>query len=298
MSDKVIVFVADEKYLPHYKALAVNCRNEGQYGGEFLWIVPDNHEPWTDDLVNRGFHVLYTEDRGFLAKFSIFNTALREWDQAMYLDADVIIQLPLQPLFDQLANWPMETPSRRRILAMREDVPVFMGWQIWDKDWQAHTELYERMSERFPFVNASLNSDKMWNTSVMIYEPASIPKDTVDQLRLLQEEFFVCNDPAKGGTDEQIIDLLLHHHFAQVAEKGWCHWGLDNHNARVPSISRGWRGDEVPVILHFTRYYAPWLIKEPDADAYASHRLGRPYRDIYADNLAAFNEIFPLHEEI
>lgn len=292
MPTQVIVFVADEKYLPHYQSLAVNCRNEGQYEGDICVIVPAGMP--TGDLVARGFTVLPTEEKGFLAKFEVFNPFFRRWDQSLFMDADVIVQLPLQSLFDQLTNWPRETPNRRRILAMREDVPVFMGWQIWDKDWQAHTEIYEAMAERFPFVNASLNSDKMWNTGVMLYEPASIPEDTVGKLKALQDEFFVCNDPAKGGTDEPIIDLLLHHHFAQVAEKGWCHWGLDEHNARVHSLSRGWRGDEVPVILHFTRFYAPWLEKAPGTDAYMSHRLGRPYRDIYKDNFAAFNDTFPI----
>lgn len=292
MPYKVIVFVADENYLPHYKALAVNCRNEGQYTGDFCFIVPD--ELMTGDLIERGFYVLPTDEKGFMAKFEVFNPFFRKWDQVLYLDADVIVQRPLQPLFDQLTNWPRESANRRRILAMREDVPVFMGWQIWDKEWQSHTEIYEEMGQRFPFVNASVNSDKMWNTAILLYEPASIPEDTVEKLKALQEEYFICNDPAKGGTDEPIIDLLLHHHFAQIGEKGWCHWGLDNHNARVPSISRGWRGDEVPVILHFTRFYAMWLEKKPEADAYASHRLGRPYREIYKENLAAFEETFPL----
>ncbi len=297
MSSKVIVFVADEAYLPHYKAVAVNCMNEGQYDGDFLWIVPNTHEPWILDLLERGFHVLGVEDRGVLAKFDGLDPFLGKWDHAMYLDGDVSIQLPLHPLFYQLTNWPMESPNRRRILAMREDVPVFMGWQLWDKDWQSHTEIYEKMSERFPFVNADLNSDKMWNTAIMLYEPASIPVDTVEQLRALQDEFFVCNDPAKGGTDEPIIDLLLHHHFAQIAEKGWTHWGLDNENARVPSISRGWRGGEVPVILHFTRWYAQWIKKEPEMDAYASDRLGRVYHELYAENLKAFDKAFPLHKD-
>ncbi len=296
MSDKVIVFVADDEYAEHYKSLAVNCRNEGQYDGDFLWIVPDDAGDWVHDLRQRGFHAFPVQDRGFLAKFQIFAPYLRQWDQALFMDADCIVQRPLQPLFEQLANWPLESTNRRRVLAMREDVPVFMGWQIWDKEWQSHTEIYEEMGQLYPFVNASLNSDKMWNSAVLLYEPASIPEDTVAQLRALQAKYFVCNDPAKGGTDEPIIDLLLHNHFAQVGEKGWCHWGLDEHNSRVPSLSRGWRGDEIPAILHFTRWYAPWVEKEPDADAYLSHRMGRPYIDIYKENLAKFDATFPLKE--
>jgi len=297
VSDKVIIFVADEAYCPHYRALAVNCRNEGQYEGDFLWIVPDDADDWAKDLERRGFRVLSVSDRGFLAKFQIFNPYLRNWEQAMYLDADVIVQRPLQSLFDQLTAWPREADAasfgafhRKRIIACREEVPVFMGWQIWDKEWKDHTAIYEDMSKRFPHV---LTADKMWNTAILLYEPVSIPNDTIERLRLYQNEFAICNDPTKGGTDEPIIDLLMHNQMAQVGEKGWCYWGLDEHNARVPSISRGWLGEEIPVILHYTRWYSAWINKPPDTDAYMQHRLGRPCHDIYLDNLAAFENTFP-----
>lgn len=310
MSDKVIVFVADEKYLPHYKSLAVNCRNMGQYDGDFLWICPDTSEPWIEDLLRRGFRVLPVSDKGFLAKFNIFHPSLREWEQALFMDADSIVQLPLQPLFDQLTAWPREivgvsygegkemtftkqADQRRRIIANREEVPVFMGWQVWDKEWKAHTEIYESMRGRFPHV---FSTDKMWSTATLLYEPESIPEDTVEKLRLLQEEFVVCNDPAKGGTDEQIIDLLLHDHMAQVGEKGWCYWGLDEPESRVHSLARGWRGDEIPIIVHYTRWYAPWLVKKPDVNAYINRQLNRPCHEIYAENLSRFDETFPITE--
>ena len=208
------------------------------------------------------------------------------------------MQGPLQPLFDQLTAWPRETHAanwgkspRKRIIASREDVPVFMGWQVWDKDWEEHTDVYERMAKRFPHV---LTADKMWNTAMMLYEPDSIPNDTIEQLRMLQGEFCICNDPELGGTDQQIIDLLLHDHIAQVAEKGWCWHGLDEENARVPSIARGWRGDEVPAILHYGRWYAPWIEKTEDMDAYNAPRLGRVCHEFYTENLAKFDEMFPI----
>ncbi len=298
MSDTVIVFVADEKYLPHYKALAVNCRMEGEYTGDFLFIVPDTGGPWVQDLVDRGFHILEVPDKGFLAKFNIFHPYLRKWKQAFYIDADVIIQLPLQPLFDQLTAWPRENDSakfgeyhRKKLISSREEVPTFMGWQVWDKEWESHTEIYESMRGRFPHM---FTADKMWSTALLIWEPASIPDGTVQALRGLQEEFFVCNDPSKGGTDEQIIDLHLHNQMAQVSEKGWCFWGLDEDDSRVKSIARGWRGDEIPIAIHYGRWYAPWVVKTPDMDAYDAPRLGKVCHEFYAENLAAFENEFPI----
>ncbi len=235
------------------------------------------------------------------SKFNIFHPGLREWRQAFFIDADVIVQRPMQPLFDQLTAWPREADTvrfgvyhRKRIISSREEVPVFMGWQVWDKEWKQHTEIYERMAKYFPHI---LTADKMWSTALLIFEPDSIPNDTIEKLRVLQDEFCACNDPEKGGTDEQIIDLLLHNHMAQVGEKGWCFWGLDEENARVPSIARGWRGGEVPIALHYGRWYAPWVVKKPDMDAYALPRLDRVCHEFYAENLAKFDEVFPIKEQ-
>ncbi len=299
MPRQVIVFVADAKYLPHYKALAVNCRDEGQYTGDFLFIVPDTQDEWESDLKDRGFYTLPVPDKGFLAKFNIFDPFLQQWDQAFFIDADVIVQRPLQPLFDQLTHWPREPDSakfgayhKKKIISSREEVPVFMGWQVWDKEWENHTAIYETMRERFPHV---FSTDKMWSTALLIWEPESIPDSTVQQLRDLQAEYHVCNDPETGGTDEQIIDLLLHDHMAQVAEKGWCFWGLDEKESQVPSVARGWRGGEVPVALHYGRWYAPWVVKDnPEMDAYRNSRLDVICHEFYAENLAAFEEEFPL----
>lgn len=288
MSDKVLIFVADEKYLPHYKALAVNCRREGQYDGEYCMIVP--HGMDTNDLETRGFRVFRTNLKGFLAKFDVFNPFFRRWKQAMYMDADIIVQLPMQPLFDQLTNWPLNVFGKKNIIASREEVPVFMGWQVRDPDWDKHTFIYETMRDRFPHF---FSQDKMWNTAVMLFEPESIPEDTVQRLCDLQDEFGECNIQEKGGNDEPIIDLLLHNRISQVAEKGWCYWGLDNENARVMSISRGWRGDEVPVMLHYCRWYAPWVVKKPDMDAYLQLRLNKPCHEFYQENLDAFDTVFP-----
>jgi len=297
MSRTVVVFVTDEAYLPHYKSLAVNCHNQGQYRGDYLWVCSHLPSKEIDDLESRGFHTLEVEEQGFLAKFRIFDEQLNRWEQAFYLDADVLVQQPFQPLFDQLTAWPREKLSarfgckiRKRILSSREEVPVFMGWQIWDEEWKEHTAIYERMAEQFPHV---LSADKMWSTALLLWEPQSIPATTVQRLNELQQEYHVCNNPEKGGTDEQIIDLLMHEDMAQVGEKAWCFWGLDEENARVPSIARGWRGGEIPVALHYGRWYAPWIEKTPDMDAYSLPRLDKVCHEFYAENLAAFGTVFP-----
>ena len=84
MSDRVIVFVADAKFLPHVPSIAVNCRREGGHTGDFLLIHPDDLD--ATDFMRRGFASLPVPDRGFLQKFNIFHPFLKVWKQALFLD--------------------------------------------------------------------------------------------------------------------------------------------------------------------------------------------------------------------
>lgn len=310
MSDQVIVFVADEKFYPHVKSLAVNCRREGGHTGDFLLIHPDDIDPAiADDFTSRGWWRSPVTDRGFLQKFNLFSPDLKTWRQALFLDADCMVQRPLSLVFEQLDAAGPLADGTKPILADKEEMPAFLSWRTWDPDHVAHglkviqnpdtslspmlTEgsIYHRIAQRFPHVV----SERMWNTSMVAWEPGSIPDDTVERLRALQAEFGECNQPEKGGTDQQIIDLLLHQRIRLMPRKNFVYWGLDEFASRVPSVGRGWDGTEIPAVVHYARWYAPWIRKTPDADAYDNNRIGSGVVcfDFYHQNLADFETVFP-----
>ena len=138
-------------------------------------------------------------------------------------------------------------------------------------------------------------SGRMFNTAMMCWEPVGIGADTIDQLRDLQAEFADCNRAENGGTDQQIIDLLLHGRMQPATDKLWCWWGLDAPHNRVKSEGRGWKGDEVPAVVHLGRWYAPWRYKKPAMDAYSNDRIGDGvvYYEFYQKNLVDFKMVFP-----
>lgn len=315
MSDRVIVFVADEKFLQHTKSLAVNVRRQGEFDGDFLWIMPDNmHAPNVYDLMQRGASTLLVPDRGFLQKFNLFHPMLKRWKQAFFMDADCLVQRPLSHIWEQLdAAEPID--GGKPILADREEMPAFMSWQQWDPDHEAHGmrvelqpdnsnaaiiepgTIYARMTERYPHVL----TQRMWNTSMIAWEPASVPDDTVERLRALQAEFGECNRAETGGTDEPIIDLLLQSRMRLMPRKLICYYGLDakpdeNQNSRVASAGRGWDGTEFPAVVHFARWYNPWTKKAHNAEGYFNDRIGDGVvvYDYYHENLAAFETVFPV----
>jgi len=287
MSKEVIIIVADNNYIDHAKALMAGCRNEGEWSGDFCIIMPEgcNGAVFTE----RSVEVLYVPDTGFMAKFHIFSTFFKKWDSAFYLDCDILIQGPIRRAFDQLNQ------TGEDIICHQEDTPAITSWYTWDKNHNEHQALYDQLRAEFPWIE-----ERIWNTAWVLFKPSEVEDDLVDKLRALQKRFAICNPEGEGGTDQQIIDILLHNRITQVKDKLFCYWGMDEPQSRVMSKYRGWTGDEVPIMLHYCRWYAPWELKDKTADAYTIRRLkganGKPRvcREVYQSNLAAFDDTFPL----
>jgi len=283
MSDNVLILVADDNYVPHAQALMVGCAREGGWDGDYCIIMPEGCDG--TDFEKRGIYVLHVPDKGFLAKFHIFSPYFRKWSSAFYLDCDILIQGPIQRAFEQLER------TGTDIICDKEDTPAIMSWEIWDKKHTEHQALYDEMQADFPSL-----CEPIWNTAWVLFKPAAIETDMVDKLHALQTRFAVCNPIEEGGTDQQIIDLLLHNRITHVQEKLFCYWGHDEPQSRVLSRFRGWTGDETPIMLHYCRWYAPWVKKDKTADAYLNRRLKRSCYDIYTENLNSFEEVFPVKE--
>jgi len=286
-SKQVISFVADDAYLDHARSVLVNCRRQGQWDGDFCLITPGGCRT---DFDHRGIHVLRVPEEGwdFMVKFHIFTPWFNKWEQALCIDLDVMVQGKLQKIFDGL------TPSLPSILCTLEDGPTLGGLKTWDKEADKHPEVYEEIERRFPHVH-----ERMFNMGLIFYQPSSMPEDTMARLRALHEEFKVANPT---NADQMLVNLLLYDRLEEAGKDYWCFMGGDYPENRVQSDSRGWRGDEVPVVLHYTRWMAPWIVKQtcdspvPNTEpgGYRNHRLGRLCHELYAENLAAFDEEFPL----
>lgn len=291
MSKQVISFVADGNYLDHAKSVMVNCRRQGGWVGDFCMITLGEYG---SDFESRGIHVLRIPDGDwdFMVKFHIFSEYFHRWDQALCIDLDIMVQGELQKVFDGL------TPRLPSILCAMEDSSTLDGLKHWDKESgdgpDAHPQVYQEIERRFPHV-----TKRMFNMAFIFYRPCSMPLDTMDKLRALHTEFEEANP---SNADQMLVNLLLYDRMEEAGKDYVCFMGLDYPENRVPSEYRGWRGDEEPVLLHYTRWHAPWVVKkmcgspEPNIEpgGYRNHRLGRLCHELYAENLAAFDEEFPV----
>ena len=288
MGTQVISFVADDGYMNHAKSVLVNCRRQGNWQGDFCMIAPEACD--TSDMESRGLDVLRVPgaDWSFMMKFWAFTPYFRKWKQALCIDLDIMVQGDLQRVFDGL------TPRLPAILCTLEDGPTIGGLEYWDRmngaGRAAHTEVYDAILKKYPHV-----TERMFNMSFIFYDPSSIPLDMRDQLLAVHEEFKEAN-PSKA--DQMIVNLHMYDRLEEVTKEFFCFFGFDYpENQHVISEFRGWKGDEEPVLLHYCRWMAPWIVKQlldPEMGGYRNHRLGRICHELYAENLAAFNEEFPV----
>ena len=291
---------ADDAYLNHAKAFMVNCRRQGAWRGDFCMITPAQT---ADDFQQRGIEVFRVAQGqwDFMVKFWTFTPYFNRWQEALCIDLDVLVQADLNAMFDRLAA---RLPA---ILCDREDGDILGGLRHWDQQRDSHQDSYARLQARFPHVTS-----RMFNAGFIFYAPGSMPQDTREQLIALDKEFREIN-PTKA--DQMLLNLLFYDRMEVAGKDAICFFGNDHPGSRVASEGRGWTGNEVPTVLHYTRWHAPWIVKQawqpewgltpgqqadltqrgikPEMGGYSNQRLGRICHELYAENLAAFEEVFP-----
>ena len=286
MDSRTILLVADEVYLDHARSMLVGCRIRGEWEGDFCLLCSGDSD--TSGIEGRGIEIVRAPEPQWTnaIKFRMFAPHFRKWDQVLYLDCDILIQGNLNEACDSMA------PKLPSIMCDDSSLnsSILDDWKHFDalagSGMESHPEVYKLLRERFPHIDSQIMA-----SSAMFFAPDAIADTTVDDLFDIQREFAEANP---GSYDQQVINLLLYDQMAGMG-KDICTWfPFDDPGNRVPSEARGWTGDESPAILHYWGAFAPWLEKTPDAGAYFNHRIGKPCREIWLENLAAFDETFPM----
>ncbi len=286
MANKVILLTVNESYLDHAKSLMVNCVRQGAWQEDFCLLCPTKTD--VTSIANRGIALRVLEEPLSsigCVKFRMFDPWFRQWEQLLYLDCDTLVQGDLNKAFNELAK---RLPTV--LMDDAHDVTVRQDWVHFDAlagaGEAAHPELYKRLKEKFPFFD-----EVGYSSDAVFFAPDTIPHCTVAQLDAVQQEFQEAN---VGGHDQQVMNLILWDQLDGLGKDFCTWWAFDDPGNRVPSKHWGWRGDEVPVWVHYWGAFAPWLIKTPDAGAYNNERLGRVCHELYAENLSLFEKTFPL----
>jgi hypothetical protein len=282
MMRTVIVIVADEGYLPHAKALMVNCVRQGEWKGDFCLVLPSTVDQTYFE--SRGIHVLVDDEPTYFKKFAVFdnfflqqeitrwNTPQHKWDVCLYLDCDVLIQAPLEPL---LYEW-----QCGGVLAVREPFDLAHGFTHW-----ATPELLSdpKAMEAYRWLWSNYDPRrKQFNTGIMIYQLHTLPANLRRELQSIQERIALINTHVAKGTDQTVFNLVLHDFFEAVRSRLFCYW---------------YEAGPQTIVIHYNSGYAPWIEKGRDQNAFYNAKLNRVCYDLYLENLAAFESVFPLKEQ-
>lgn len=280
MKDKAIIFVSDDNYINHVKAIAVNCIVQGKYDGDFAVICPVGSAA-AQEFRSYGFHVMEVQAEGFMQKFFVFSPFFREYEKCLYLDCDILVQDDLSRLFQLLER------DDKVIWCDTEDGDNMRTLPVHNRDEEKHKELYNYVKKEYPAV-----LKRIFNTAFILFNPNNIPENIPEQLIELAKKLEPINKREDGGSDQQIINLLLWHHIRPVPEKlvGW--WGFDEPENHIASEWRGWTGNEKMVALHYSRWYAQWIEKKPQMAAYWNRVLNISCNELYKQNLAVFDKYF------
>ena len=274
----VVVLAADEKYLPHVKSVLVNCRRQGEWKSDCCLILPPDVD--TEYFTSRGIYVLTDPAPTYFRKYALFDQYFNQqymnprgnpeykWDRVLYLDADVLVQNPLASLMHEV-GW-------GTILADRELWTLHHAFTHWATTSQNTPEA----TKAFDWLWENYSSEwRQYNTGVMLYHPRTLPTDARKQLTAMHERIAPINTHVGKGTDQPVINLMFYKLFERVRSDLFCYY------------RSAW---EKTIVIHYCSGLAPWIDKRPGMAAHFNHTLGRPCHDVYLENLAAFEETFPV----
>ena len=264
----VLVLVADEAYLPHAKSVFVNAKRQGEWRGDYVLIAP----PEVDraDFESRGIQVLVDDEPRHYRKFAIFDDFFKQWDTVLYLDCDVLIQNPLEPLLHEVC-W-------GDILADRELFTLEHAFTFWAT--ADELQQPDRAAALKSLWDRYDRTAQQYNTGIMVYHPRTMIPNAREALKQMREEIEPVNCHVVNGTDQPVFNLAFYGKFAKVRSDLFCYW------------NSAW---EDTIVIHTCSGYAPWIDKaEPGQDAYLCHFMGRPMHDVYTENLVAFDSEFPV----
>lgn len=291
MTTRVLIIACNNAYLDHAKSLMVNARRVGQWDGDIAILCAQDFD--AVDLSSRGIEIVRTPEPTWsnAVKFWVFGPTFRRWEQALYLDCDVLVQRPLPPSCDALAaRFPAILMDGTQALPGSLGTTILQDWEHFGRlqgvGPEVKPEAYRRLQERFPHV-----SKPVFVSAAILFDPQTIPDGTAERILDAAAEFLEIN-PRRY--DQQTMCLVLYDRMASSGKDFVTWWAFDEPCNRVASETRGWRGDEFPAIAHYWGAFAPWLVKMPDAGAYFNERLGCVCRELYLENLAAFDQEFPI----
>jgi lipopolysaccharide biosynthesis glycosyltransferase len=247
-SNKVLVTLANENYLEQAKQLFSSAYFNAGWNGDFLLLaheVPDEKLQWFKDkgiLIKKCQAIPCERLNGkwpdvVLSKFYIFTPEFKQWDNVIFLDADIIVRASLEKL-ENLKGLNAVTGHRRFSSLWLNRIHLFLE--------KIQPLLLLELKQQLDF------SSKSFNTGVLAFSTDIIRDDTFDLLIKLSNKFFALS--ASG--EEAILNVYFYKQWQELSA-----FYNTYPDCLIPEA--GLKPEAVEgAILHFI-INKPWLKKSP-----------------------------------
>ncbi|MEI8339730.1 MAG: glycosyltransferase [bacterium] len=245
---KVLVTLANESYLDQAKQLFSSAYFNAGWDGDFLLLaheVPEEKLQWFKDkgiLIKKCQAIPCERFNGkwppvVLSKFYIFTPEFKQWDNVIFLDADIIVRASLENI-DQVKGLHAVTGHRHFSSLWLNKIHLFLE----KINYSPLTELKHQLDF----------TDKSFNTGVLAFSTDIIQNNTFESLIKLSNKFFALS--ASG--EEAILNVYFYKQWQELSS-----FYNTYPDCLIPEA--GLKPEEVQgAILHFI-INKPWLKKNP-----------------------------------
>jgi lipopolysaccharide biosynthesis glycosyltransferase len=265
---KLLVTLADEKYIEQAKQLFSSAYWNGGWDGDFMLLSYEIPENKLKDFRDRGILIKrikplkeLTKDKWVmitLSKFYLFTDYFKKWDNIVFLDNDIIVRKSIKKLADL-----------NKFNGVTDAFP-----NVRDQFKYGVRGGQKKVGENFDL------SEKTFNSGVMAFSSDVIKKDTFNRLKKICEKYLSCSNPGEQG----IINLYFYQRWNELPFA----WNFNP--LHVINPFKKTKNLDIGVLWHFMGTKKPWLMEnyfydewKKNLDKFANTNFRKPQK--YAEEL-------------
>ena len=281
---KVLVTLANKKFIEYSKSLFHSARVDGRWDGDFVLIVPKEDKGKFDEkeFTNKGIEIFYGKTlpgnpSAHYYKYYLWTEYFKKWDWIFYCDLDVLF-------FNKID---FDLKSRQKDVLYANDCNgTLLHFQFEYRDYKVK-EFDEETRDKYDELQQYTKSPS-FQSCYMIFHKDCIKDDTFKKLMKLHNEYYVYYHDLilSGLTEEQSIlnlafignwDKLGSRYLNAYKRANELEWNFDE-MLKPYEDDRDYTKEET-IAVHFYQFFQPW----------SEHN--KTFYPVYKENLHKFKEM-------
>jgi hypothetical protein len=184
---KVLVTLANKKFIEHSKNLFYSAKSQGDWEGDFVIIVPEEDKGKFDEkeFTNKGIEIFYGKTlpgnpSAHYYKYYLWTEYFKKWDWIFYCDLDVLF-------FNKID---FDLKSRQKDVLYANDcngTPLIYQFEY--RDYKVEKFDNEQI-KKLKWVTDNYSDLKSFQSCFMLFHKDCIKDDTFKKLMKLHNEYY------------------------------------------------------------------------------------------------------------